>query len=294
MGIAAGRQAAPTLDAGLGRRFTEEERGIDMIDPKMDELLKRVESRYTLVILSAAVVAGGPAAAEWSLAGTNVLLGVTGGIAAYKAALLVRLLTEFGADVHVVMTPAATRFVGPDTFAALTRHPVHSDVFERPDAVLHIRLAHEADVAVVAPATANVIGKLALGLADDLLTSTLLEAACPVVVAPAMHSGMWKHPATQANVATLRQRGATVIGPAEGPLAAGDEGIGRMAEPSEIFAAVLAVVASGRPASANLAGRRLVVTAGPTFGPIDPGRYLGNRSSGKMGFAAAAEAAGRG
>jgi phosphopantothenoylcysteine decarboxylase/phosphopantothenate--cysteine ligase len=228
------------------------------------------------------------------LAGTNVLLGVTGGIAAYKAALLVRLLTEFGADVHVVMTPAATRFVGPDTFAALTRHPVHSDVFERPDAVLHIRLAHEADVAVVAPATANVIGKLALGLADDLLTSTLLEAACPVVVAPAMHSGMWKHPATQANVATLRQRGATVIGPAEGPLAAGDEGIGRMAEPSEIFAAVLAVVASGRPASANLAGRRLVVTAGPTFEPIDPVRYLGNRSSGKMGFAVAAEAAGRG
>jgi phosphopantothenoylcysteine decarboxylase/phosphopantothenate--cysteine ligase len=239
-------------------------------------------------------VAGSLAAAEGPLTGRNVLLGVTGGIAAYKAALLARLLTEAGADVRVVMTPAATRFVGPDTFAALTRHPVHSDVFERPEAVLHVRLAREADVAVVAPATANVIGKLALGLADDLLTSTLLEATCPLVVAPAMHSGMWNHPATQANIGTLRERGATIIGPSDGPLAAGDEGIGRMAEPSQIFAAVLSVVSAGKQRAGDLAGRRVIVTAGPTFEPIDPVRYLGNRSSGKMGFAVASEAAGRG
>src|SRR5919201_4963382 len=127
-----------------------------------------------------------------ALAGKHILLGVTGGIAAYKAAFLARLLVGAGADVRVVMTPAATRFVGPDTFAALTRRPVHSDVFDQTDMVLHVRLAHEADLAVVAPATANVLAKLALGLADDLLTSTLLEARCPLVVAPAMHTGMYE------------------------------------------------------------------------------------------------------
>src|SRR5438477_5411487 len=144
------------------------------------------------------------------------------------------LLTEAGADVQVVMTPTAARFVGPDTFAALTHHPVHSDLFDRTDVVLHVRLAHEADVAVVAPATANALARLALGLADDLMTSALLEATCPLVVAPAMHSGMWNHPATQAHVQTLRERGVVVVDPGEGRLAAGDAGVGRMAEPEEI------------------------------------------------------------
>src|SRR5437773_8553196 len=140
-----------------------------------------------------------------------------------------------GADVRVILTAAAARFVGPDTFAALTRNPVHTDLFERPHEVLHVRLARDTDVAVVAPATANVIAKLALGLADDLLTSTLLEASCPLVLAPAMPSGMWSNPATQENVRTLEGRGALIVGPGEGPLAAGDEGPGRMAEPEEIF-----------------------------------------------------------
>src|SRR6266571_5041349 len=144
------------------------------------------------------------------LAGRRVLLGVAGGIAAYKVAILTRLLVEAGAEVQVVMTAAATRFVGPDTFAALTRHPVHSGVFERTDEVLHVRLAHEADVVVVAPATANVVAKLALGLADDLVTSTLLEARCPLVVAPAMHTGMFEHAATQEHLRTLVERGADV------------------------------------------------------------------------------------
>ena len=217
-------------------------------------------------------------------------MGVSGGIAAYKSAYLARLLAASGAQIQVVMTPAATRFVGPDTFAALTRRPVHSEVFDRTDAVLHVRLAHEADVAVVAPATANVLAKLALGLADDLLTSTLLEATCALVVAPAMHTGMWEHPATQANIRTLIQRGIAIVGPSEGALAAGDEGIGRMAEPEEILGAVaLALGIEG-----DLAGRRVLVTAGPTFEPIDAVRFLGNRSSGRMGFAIALQAARRG
>jgi phosphopantothenoylcysteine decarboxylase/phosphopantothenate--cysteine ligase len=187
------------------------------------------------------------------------------------------------------MTPSATRFVGPDTFAALTRRPVHSDVFERADAVLHVRLAGDAEVAVVAPATANVLAKLAMGLADDLLTSTLLEATCPLVVAPAMHSGMWQHPATRANIQTLVERSVAVVWPEVGPLAAGDEGVGRMAEPSVIAAAV-----AGALSGADLAGVRFLVTAGPTHEPIDAVRYLGNRSSGKMGFAVAREARRRG
>jgi phosphopantothenoylcysteine decarboxylase/phosphopantothenate--cysteine ligase len=223
------------------------------------------------------------------LAGRRVLLGVTGGIAAYKAALLARLLMEAGAEVQAVMTPKATRFVGPDTFAALTRRPVHTDLFERTDQVLHVRLAHEADVSVIAPATANVVAKLALGLADDLLSSTLLEATCPLVVAPAMHNGMYRHPATEAHLRTLAERGAVVVGPEEGPLAAGDEGIGRMSEPEAIVAAVVAALGPR-----DLVGRRIIVTAGPTHEPIDPVRFLGNRSSGRMGLAVAAEAARRG
>lgn len=224
------------------------------------------------------------------LAGSRILLGVTGGIAAYKSAYLARLLQERGAQVQVVMTPAATRFVGPDTFAALTGREVHSDVFEHSEAVLHVRLAREADLAVVAPATANVLARLALGLADDLLTSTLLEFGGPVVVVPAMHAGMWGHPATIHNVERLWERGVLVVGPVDGPLAAGDEGMGRMAEPEDVLAAVEgALVGRG-----DLAGRHVLVTAGPTHEPIDAVRYLGNRSSGKMGYLVAEEAARRG
>jgi len=232
-------------------------------------------------------MAGGRAGA---LSGGRVLLGVTGGIAAYKAAYLTRLLTSSGADVQVVMTPAASRFIGADTFAALTHHPVHSDVFEQTEAVLHVRLAHDADAAVVAPATANILAKLAHGLADDLLTSTLLEATCPLVVAPAMHTGMWEQAATQANLAILAERGVTIVPPGVGPLAAGDEGPGRMAEPEAIVAALVDALSSGR----DLAGRTVLVTAGPTHEPIDAVRFLGNRSSGKMGYAIATEAARRG
>src|SRR5204862_6966235 len=189
-----------------------------------------------------------------TLAGRRVLLGVTGGIAAYKAVHLARLLTQAGASVQVVMTPAATRFVGPDTFTALTGRPVKSDVFEDVETVLHVRMAHEADLAIVAPATANVLAKLALGLADDLLSSTLLEAACPLVVAPAMHTGMYGHPATQDHLRTLAERGVTIVGPASGPLAAGDEGEGRMSEPEDIFA--VAAAAAAGPLS-DLAGQRV-------------------------------------
>jgi phosphopantothenoylcysteine decarboxylase/phosphopantothenate--cysteine ligase len=226
-----------------------------------------------------------------ALAGRRVLLGVTGGVAAYKAAYLARLLRERGAEVQVVMTASATRFVGPDTFSALTGREAHSAVFERTEDVLHVRLAHEADAAVVAPATANVLAKLATGVADDLLTSTLLEFRGPVVVAPAMHSGMWTHPATAENLELLRSRGVGVVGPVEGPLAAGDEGMGRMAEPEDVAVALERAVAEG---GGPLTGRRIVVTAGPTHEPVDAVRFLGNRSTGKMGYAVAREAAKRG
>jgi phosphopantothenoylcysteine decarboxylase/phosphopantothenate--cysteine ligase len=224
------------------------------------------------------------------LAGRRVLLGVTGGIAAYKACHLTRLLTSAGALVQVVLTPAAARFVGPDTFSALSGRPAFTDVFSEPGRVLHVRLAQEADIAIVAPATANILAKLAHGLADDLLSSTLLEAACPLVVAPAMHTGMWQNPATQANVAALEARDVWFIGPASGELAAGDEGIGRMEEPEVIVSAVKALL--GR--DADLSGRTIVVTAGSTHEPIDAVRFVGNRSSGKMGFAITDEAAARG
>ena len=218
-----------------------------------------------------------------------MLLGVTGGVAAYKAASVARLLEAAGAEVSVVLTENATRFIGPDTFAALTREPVHSSLWERPGEVLHVRLAHAADIAVVAPVTANVLAKLAHGLADDLLTATLLEATCPLVLAPAMHSGMWEHAATRANVELLRDRGAVVVGPATGPLAHGDEGIGRLAEPEDVVAAARAALAPQ-----DLAGRRILISSGPTHEPIDPVRFIGNRSTGKMGAALAAEAVARG
>jgi phosphopantothenoylcysteine decarboxylase/phosphopantothenate--cysteine ligase len=224
------------------------------------------------------------------LAGRRVLLGVTGGIAAYKACILTRLLTQAGATVQVVMTPSATRFVGTDTFAALSGRPAYTELWQEPGSVLHIRLAREADLSVIAPATANVIAKLSAGIADDLITSSLLEATCPLVVAPAMHSGMWEHPATQSNVRALQERGTIVVGPARGSLAAGDEGVGRMAEPEDIMVALEEVASRGR----DLAGRRIVVTAGPTWEPIDPVRFVGNRSTGRMGFAVAREAFARG
>jgi phosphopantothenoylcysteine decarboxylase/phosphopantothenate--cysteine ligase len=217
-----------------------------------------------------------------------VLLGVTGGIAAYKACILVRLLRLHGASVRVVMTRSAERFVGPATFAALSDHRVYTDLWEEPGTVLHVRLAHETDVAVLAPATANVIAKLANGVADDLLTSTMLEMSAPIVIAPAMHTGMWEHPATRSNVETLARRGARLVGPAQGPLAAGDEGVGRMSEPEEILDAVTEALAG------DLAGRHVVISAGPTWEPIDAVRFLGNRSTGKMGFAVASEAYARG
>ena len=218
-----------------------------------------------------------------------MLLGVSGGIAAYKAALVARLLKSAGAEVTAVLTEAATRFIGADTFAALTGEPAYTSLWERPGEVLHVRLARGADVAVVVPATANVLAKLAHGLADDLLTATLLEATCPLVVAPAMHSGMWEHPATQTNVAVLLDRGVLSVGPATGSLAHGDEGIGRLADPEDVVAAV-----RGALAPRDLAGRTVLITSGPTHEPIDPVRFLGNRSTGKMGTALAAEALCRG
>jgi phosphopantothenoylcysteine decarboxylase/phosphopantothenate--cysteine ligase len=186
------------------------------------------------------------------------------------------------------MTRSAERFVGPATFAALSDHRVYTDLWEEPGTVLHVRLAHETDVAVLAPATANVIAKLANGVADDLLTSTMLEMSAPIVIAPAMHTGMWEHPATRSNVETLARRGARLVGPAQGPLAAGDEGVGRMSEPEEILDAVTEALAG------DLAGRHVVISAGPTWEPIDAVRFLGNRSTGKMGFAVASEAYARG
>jgi phosphopantothenoylcysteine decarboxylase/phosphopantothenate--cysteine ligase len=225
------------------------------------------------------------------LTGRHVLLGVSGGIAAYKAAVLARALMKVGASVQAVLTPAAATFVGPATFEGLTGNAVPSHVFSDNEHAPHIHLARGADVAVMAPATANLIAKLAIGAADDLLTSTALMLQCPLVVAPAMHTEMWQHPSTQANVATLVQRGARIVGPDDGALAVGDTGPGRLAVEDDIVAAVIDAV---RPADSPLAGRRVVVSAGGTREPIDPVRFIGNRSSGKMGYALAREAARRG
>lgn len=222
--------------------------------------------------------------------GRKVLLGVTGGIAAYKVVEVARTLTQLGADVRVVMTASAQRFVGAQTFAGVTGNPVPSELFgSGPDAP-HVELARGADLAIVAPATANTITRMALGMADDLLSATLLMVRCPLLVVPAMHSEMWEHPATAAHVATLDERGVTLVGPATGPLMSGDTGPGRMVEPSEIVAAALDAL--GR--SQDLEGVRLVVTAGGTQEPIDPVRFIGNRSSGLMGYAIAREAFARG
>ncbi|WP_211262466.1 bifunctional phosphopantothenoylcysteine decarboxylase/phosphopantothenate--cysteine ligase CoaBC [Nitriliruptor alkaliphilus] len=227
------------------------------------------------------------------LAGVRVLLGVTGGIAAYKAALVARLLVHAGATVDPVLTRGAERFIGAATLEGLTGRRVRSDVWEDIPGESHVALGRAADVALIYPATAHTIAKLAGGLADDLLTTTLLAATCPLVVAPAMHTEMWQHAATAANVATLTGRGVHVIGPASGILMGGDVGAGRVVEPEDAIAAVRAALASAAP-DRDLQGRTVVVTAGGTREPIDPVRYLGNRSTGKMGFAIADAAARRG
>jgi len=230
------------------------------------------------------------------MTGKRVILGVSGGIAAYKACSLLRLFTESGYDVTVVPTAAALRFVGAPTWAALSGKPVSSDVWTDVHEVPHVRLGQQADLVVVAPATANLLARAAHGLADDLLTNTLLTARCPVVFAPAMHTEMWQHLATVANIAVLRSRGAHVIDPASGRLAGADTGPGRLPEPEEIFAVcreLLSGVAGSVPRGA-LAGRRIVISAGGTREPLDPVRFLGNRSSGKQGYALAEVAAARG
>ena len=231
---------------------------------------------------------------------SNVVLGVGGGIAAYKVASLLRLFTEHGHDVTVVPTASALQFVGAPTWSALSGKPVATDVWSDVARVPHVRIGQQADLVVVAPATADLIARAAAGMADDLLTTTLLTASCPVVFAPAMHTEMWLHPATQANVATLVGRGVHVIPPASGRLTGADTGPGRLPEPGDLYAACLhllepaAPAAPAAPSPGVLAGRHVVVSAGGTREPLDPVRFLGNRSSGKQGYALAAVAAARG
>jgi phosphopantothenoylcysteine decarboxylase/phosphopantothenate--cysteine ligase len=234
-------------------------------------------------------------APEGAASRPSVVLGVSGGIAAYKACELLRSLTESGHDVTVVPTAAALKFVGAATWAALSGTPVATDVWTDVHAVPHVRIGQSADLVVVAPATADLLARAAHGRADDLLTNVLLTARCPVVFAPAMHTEMWEHAATQANVATLRQRGALVLEPAVGRLTGADSGKGRLPEPDEIFAVCQDVLARGAGVDAlDLAGRTVVVSAGGTREPIDPVRFLGNRSSGLQGVALARAAAARG
>src|SRR5689334_20231608 len=223
----------------------------------------------------------------------RVVLGVSGGIAAYKACELLRLFTESGHDVTVVPTAAALRFVGAPTWEALSGKPVHDDVWSDAHAVPHVALGRTAELVVVAPATADLLAKAAHGEAPDLLTNTLLTARCPIVYAPAMHTEMWEHPATVANVATLRERGAIVIEPAVGRLTGADTGKGRLPEPTEIFEVARRALRRGAT-TPDLAGRHVVVTAGGTREPLDPVRFIGNRSSGKQGYAFARTAVARG
>jgi phosphopantothenoylcysteine decarboxylase / phosphopantothenate---cysteine ligase len=252
------------------------------------------------------------------LAGSRVLLGVTGGIAAYKAVLVARLLVTAGASVDPVLTAGARHFVGAATFEGITARRVRDDVWDEIPAETHVALGRGADLALIYPASAHTLARLRAGFADDLLTTTLLAATCPLVVAPAMHTEMWQHPATQDNVEVLRTRGVHVLGPDDGPLMGGDRGPGRVVAP-EAAVAFLAQLAADLPrrvgvaaadpgpgvapvagadrdaeAARSLVGRVVVVTAGGTREPIDPVRYLGNRSSGRMGFALAAAAARRG
>jgi phosphopantothenoylcysteine decarboxylase/phosphopantothenate--cysteine ligase len=227
-----------------------------------------------------------------SLAGKQIILGITGSIAAYKAVLLLRELTAHGAEVSVVMTAGAEHFVGPLTFRTLSGRPVLSNLFDpqSDEAVEHVALAERAHAFVVAPATANVLAKAAHGIADDFLTTLLLAARCPVLMAPAMDGGMWDHAAVRANVATLRERGVTILEPDAGALASGLSGRGRLPEIEVIVEEIERLLTPGR----DLAGERVLVTSGPTREPIDPVRYLSNRSSGKMGHAVATAALRRG
>jgi phosphopantothenoylcysteine decarboxylase / phosphopantothenate---cysteine ligase len=227
----------------------------------------------------------------------RVVLGVGAGIAAYKSCELLRLLTESGHRVRVVPTPDALRFVGEATWAALSGEPVTTDVWTSVDQVPHVRIGQSADLVLIAPATADVLARAAAGLAGDLLTATVLTARCPVIYAPAMHTEMWEHPATQANVALLRDRGAIVLDPAVGRLTGADSGAGRLPEPAEIFAVatrVLTRVLARSPNPQDLAGRRVVVSAGGTREEIDPVRFIGNWSSGTQGYALARTAVARG
>ena len=219
----------------------------------------------------------------------NIVVGVTGGISAYKAVNVIRSLVLAGHDVHVVATDAALRFVGKPTLEAISRNTVHTDLYEGVAEVRHVAIGQAADLIVIAPATANTIAKLAAGIVDDLLGNTVLASRAPVVIAPAMHTEMWQNPATVHNIAVLRARGVTVVGPAVGMLTGADSGPGRLEEPHEIVRAALALL---KPK--DLAGRRLLVTAGGTREALDPVRYLGNRSSGKQGVALACAAAARG
>jgi phosphopantothenoylcysteine decarboxylase/phosphopantothenate--cysteine ligase len=227
---------------------------------------------------------------------SRVVLGVGAGIAAYKSCELLRLLTESGHQVRVVPTPDALRFVGEATWAALSGQPVTTDVWTGVSEVPHVRIGQAADLVLVAPATADLLARAAAGMAGDLLTATLLTARCPVLYAPAMHTEMWEHPATQANVALLRRRGAIVLEPAVGRLTGRDSGPGRLPEPAGIFAAATRLLARGAmgPSTADLAGRRMVVSAGGTREEIDPVRFIGNWSTGTQGYALASTAVARG
>ena len=226
---------------------------------------------------------------------SNIVLGVGGGIAAYKVCELLRRFTEDGHQVRVVPTDSALRFVGEATWAALSGQPVSTSVWDNVHEVPHVRLGQLADLVFVAPATADLLARAAAGRADDLLTATLLTARCPVVFAPAMHTEMWEHPATQANVATLRARGCVVLDPAAGRLTGADSGPGRLPEPAELYGTALRVLARGaaglRP---DLGGRHVLVSAGGTREELDPVRFLGNWSSGRQGYALAQTAAARG
>ncbi|MFN2517890.1 MAG: bifunctional phosphopantothenoylcysteine decarboxylase/phosphopantothenate--cysteine ligase CoaBC [Jatrophihabitantaceae bacterium] len=224
----------------------------------------------------------------------EIVLGVSGGIAAYKAVDLLRRLTESGHDVTVVPTAAALRFVGTPTWAALSHHPVSSQVWDAAEGVPHVRLGRGAELIVVAPATADVLARAAYGMADDLLTNTLLTARCPVLYVPAMHTEMWEHPATVENVDTLRRRGAIVLEPATGRLTGADSGKGRLPEPAEIAQLVELLLRRPDGLPRDLAGRHVLISAGGTREPLDPVRYLGNSSSGKQGYALAVVAAARG
>ncbi|SEE07168.1 bifunctional phosphopantothenoylcysteine decarboxylase/phosphopantothenate--cysteine ligase CoaBC [Ruania alba] len=225
----------------------------------------------------------------------RVLLGVSGGIAAYKVPAVLRSLREDGHAVRVIPTRTALQFVGAPTWEALSGEPVTNSVFDGADTVDHVRLGREADLVIVAPATADLLARAASGIADDLLTATLLTVTCPVLMAPAMHTEMWQHPATRTNVATLRERGVQVLDPAVGRLTGADTGPGRLPEPEEIVHAAMGLMAARtRPGAQDLAGLRVTVSAGGTREYLDPVRFLGNRSSGRQGIALARAAADRG